>query len=111
MSIENIQLILGKASIDAEFRQLLLGDPQSALSSYLLTIKEKNSLMLIDGETLERMAYAFTISQSPKIRWEASHPKSQPELNKETIGTKQAQPASNIVSESLISPEKKTENS
>ena len=73
MTIESVQLVIGKAVLDADFRQLLLKDPERALADFRLTNAEKQSLMKVDGETLEIMANAFEISQSVYLRYQLTH--------------------------------------
>ena len=56
MSQESFQLALGKAILDAAFRQVLFADPEQALAGFQLTAAEKNSLRQVDSEALELMA-------------------------------------------------------
>lgn len=77
MSAESVELILGKAILDAEFRQLISSNPKETFNSFSLTPAEIQSLLQIDGETLERMAQIFMVSQSAKVRWKAMHPNDQ----------------------------------
>lgn len=59
MSKEAIQCIIGKAILDADFRQRLFADPEKALMGFKLTVAEKKRLMRVDSETLEYMAKAL----------------------------------------------------
>ena len=55
MSKENVEAIIGKAIMDAAFRQALLADPEKALAGYDLTVDEKAALRTLDSETLTSM--------------------------------------------------------
>jgi len=56
MSKEAVQLVIGKAVLDADFRRCLFADPEQALSGFKLTAAEKRRLLKVDSETLELMA-------------------------------------------------------
>ncbi|HNT55419.1 MAG TPA: Os1348 family NHLP clan protein [Anaerolineaceae bacterium] len=40
MSIDSVQQVIGRAILDADFRQLLLSDPEAALSAFHLNDAE-----------------------------------------------------------------------
>ena len=56
MSQESVELAIGKAILNAEFRDLLFAKPQEALSGFNLTAAEKRGLLRVDSETLEWLA-------------------------------------------------------
>ena len=56
MSQESVELAIGKAILNAEFRDLLFAKPQEALSGFNLTADEKRGLLRLDFETLEFIA-------------------------------------------------------
>ncbi len=57
MSREAVERIIGKAVMDAEFREALLADPAKALAGYDLTEEEMAGLKeLADAESLNAMA-------------------------------------------------------
>lgn len=56
MALENVQLIIGRAVTDSEFRNALFADPDVALAGYELTDQETAMLKAIDAETLESFA-------------------------------------------------------
>lgn len=68
MSMQNVEVILGKLVTDQEFRKLLSENPDQALSGYELTDEEKEALRTIDSEKLtalsesldQRITKAFT---------------------------------------------------
>jgi hypothetical protein len=53
MSIEAFETVIGKAVLEAAFRDALLADPDQALAGYELTEQEIHILKCIDGETIE----------------------------------------------------------
>ena len=53
MSKDTVEAIIGKAIVDAAFRQALLADPEKALAGYDLTTEEKAALRMLDSETLD----------------------------------------------------------
>lgn len=53
MSRDAFEAVIGKAAVEAEFRDLLLADPDQALAGFHLTEEEASILKRIDGETLE----------------------------------------------------------
>lgn len=63
MSKESVQLLIGKAILDADFRQLLFADPEQALIGFKLTAAEKKHLLRVDSETLELMAKTLEAAQ------------------------------------------------
>jgi hypothetical protein len=56
MSKEAVQQVIGAAVLDANFRQALFADPNSALKGFDLTAEEVAQLKAIDAETLQSMA-------------------------------------------------------
>ena len=56
MTQDTVEHIIGKAILDADFRDTLLADPEQALSSFALNDKEKNYLKQMDSETLDQLA-------------------------------------------------------
>jgi hypothetical protein len=63
MSKEAVQLIIGKAILDADFRRCLFAAPEQALSGYKLTAAEKKRLLKVDSEALELMAKILGVSE------------------------------------------------
>jgi hypothetical protein len=83
MSKEAVELAIGKALLNAGFRELLFAQPEQALSGFNLTAVEKNSLKRVDSETLELLAQTLharlhgTAHKIPAILLESprfSHP-------------------------------------
>ena len=74
MSQESIELAIGKALLNAEFRNLLFAKPEEALSGFNLTSSEKDRLLRVDSETLEFLAQTLnrlnppTVNSSPHER-------------------------------------------
>lgn len=62
MTIEVVELVIGKTIFDAEFRASLFANPEEALSCFKLTAAEKNYLKKVDRESLEFMANIFNRS-------------------------------------------------
>ena len=56
MSKEAVQAIIGKAVMDAEFREALFANPEEVLAGYELTDAEIAELKAIDFETMESFA-------------------------------------------------------
>jgi hypothetical protein len=56
MSMGAFQAVIGKAAVEAEFRDLLLADPDQALAGFDLTEEEVSILKKIDSETLELLS-------------------------------------------------------
>ena len=56
MSKEALQSVIGKAVTDAQFRNTLFADPDTALAGYDLTPSEIAALKAIDAETLDNVA-------------------------------------------------------
>jgi hypothetical protein len=56
MSQETVEAIIGKAVLDAEFREALLANPDEALAGYDLTEEELAGLKELDAESLNAMA-------------------------------------------------------
>ncbi len=59
MSKTVLESVIGKALMEAEFRQALLADPDQALAGFDLTEAEKASLKNMDSETMEALAVAL----------------------------------------------------
>jgi hypothetical protein len=53
---EAVQLVIGKAILDADFRRCLFAAPEQALSGFKLIAAKKKRLLKVDSETLELMA-------------------------------------------------------
>jgi hypothetical protein len=56
MSREAFEAAIGKTIVEAEFRDLLLADPDQALAGFDLTEEEVSILKKIDSETLELLS-------------------------------------------------------
>jgi hypothetical protein len=56
MSIDAFEAVIGKAAVEAAFRDLLLADPDQALAGFELTEDEVFILKKIDSETLELLS-------------------------------------------------------
>jgi hypothetical protein len=56
MSKEAVEAVIGKAVLDAEFRNALLADPEKALAGFDLNETEKASLKSLDSETMDVLA-------------------------------------------------------
>lgn len=56
MAEEAVELVIGKALLNAEFRELLFAKPEEALSGFDLTASEKKHILWMDSETLESLA-------------------------------------------------------
>jgi hypothetical protein len=56
MSLEAVQMIIGRAATDPEFRKLLIEDAAKACAGYDLTEEELEALEALDGESLETFA-------------------------------------------------------
>lgn len=56
MTIENVQTIIGRAIIEAEYRSLLFDDPGKALEGYDLTEEEAQALKSLERQSLEPAA-------------------------------------------------------
>ncbi len=59
MSKKAVEAIIGKAVLDAEFREALLANPAEALAGYELTEQEMAGLKELDAESLNAMAGAL----------------------------------------------------
>lgn len=66
MSQASIERILGKAMLDAEFRDAFLANPEKTLAAFRLTVREKNYLRRMDAETLDQLA---TLLSTRKEAW------------------------------------------
>ncbi len=56
MSLEAVQMIIGRAATDPEFRKLLIENAAKACQDYDLTGDELAALEALDGESLEAFA-------------------------------------------------------
>lgn len=56
MSLEAVQMIIGRAATDAGFRKLLIANAAQACKGYDLTEEELAALEALDGESLETFA-------------------------------------------------------
>ena len=56
MSTENVQNIIGRAIVEAEYRSLLFDNPEKALEGYELTEDETQSLKSLDKERFDEAA-------------------------------------------------------
>lgn len=56
MSLEAVQMIIGRAATDPEFRKLLIENAAKACKGYNLTKDELAALEALDGESLEAFA-------------------------------------------------------
>jgi len=56
MSTENVQTIIGRAIVEAEYRTMLFSDPEKALEGYELTEDESQSLKSLDRERFDEVA-------------------------------------------------------
>jgi hypothetical protein len=61
MSQASIEHIIGKALLDADFRDMLLANPEQALSGFDLTEAEKTYLKRADAETLDELAALLAV--------------------------------------------------
>ena len=68
MTKEGFQAVIGRAVVDAGFRNTLLADPDQALAGFALTQKEEYILKRIDGETIDAMGHILDACVS-RIRY------------------------------------------
>ena len=59
MSAEDVKQVIGRAVLDAEYREMLFSDPDSALEDYDLTKEELAGLKNIEREKFDTMAGAL----------------------------------------------------
>jgi len=59
MSKEALEIVIGKALVEIEFRKALLADPDLALAGFDLSEAEQASLKRMDSESLEALARAL----------------------------------------------------
>lgn len=59
MSLEDVKQVIGRAVIDAEFRELLFTDPDSALQDYDLDEEELAGLKKMEKEKFSSLADAL----------------------------------------------------
>jgi len=67
MSKEAVEAVVGKAILDAKFRQAMIADPEKALAGFDLTDTEKASLKSIDNETMSALANTLDERTSKKM--------------------------------------------
>ncbi len=68
MSKEAFESVIGKALVEAEFRDALLADPDQALAGFDLTEAEKARLKNMDSETMEALARALQRGTRESLR-------------------------------------------
>jgi hypothetical protein len=56
MSKQAVESVIGKIALDAEFRKVLLANPDQALAGFDLSGTEKAHLKAIDAETMDALA-------------------------------------------------------
>lgn len=56
MSQEHVNMIIGRAATDSEFRKMLQEDTENALSEYELTDEEKEALQKMNFDSLDKFA-------------------------------------------------------
>lgn len=56
MSLESVQQVIGRAVVDAEFRQKLIDNAREACAGYDLTEEELVALEALDAESLKAFA-------------------------------------------------------
>jgi hypothetical protein len=56
MSLEAVQQVIGRAVVDAEFRQKLIDNAREACADYELTEEEIRALEDLDSESLQSFA-------------------------------------------------------
>ena len=67
MSQESVELAIGKALLEEEFRNLLFAKPDEALFGFNLTSAEKSRLLRVDSETLEFLAQTLNRLKPPAV--------------------------------------------
>ncbi len=67
MSKEIMEYVIGKAVLEAEFREALLAKPDQTLAAFDLSEAEKSSLKRMDSETLEALARALSVPAHEKV--------------------------------------------
>lgn len=65
MTKESVELAIGKALLDEEFRNLLFAKPEQALAGFDLKPAEKSRLLRVDSETLEFLAQTLNRLNPP----------------------------------------------
>ncbi len=66
MSQQALEAIIGRATLDTHFRELLFADPDQALAGYDLTREERAALLAIDAETLDAFAERLGLHMARK---------------------------------------------
>ena len=56
MSREMLEKIIGRAAMDAQFRQRMVKDPENALEEYRLTEEQLLAIKAIPADALEKFA-------------------------------------------------------
>lgn len=59
MSLEDVKQVIGRAVLDAEFRNQLFSDPENSLEDYDLTDEERAGLKNIERDKFDAMASAL----------------------------------------------------
>ena len=57
----DVESIIGKILLDADFRSFLLASPDDALAQFTLTQREKDEIKCLDCETMEFLAQTFEV--------------------------------------------------
>jgi len=70
MSREQLKAVIGRAINDSAFRDLLIGDPESALAGYDLSDDERALLVNAQGKDLGELL----VSLEPRVSKGPSHP-------------------------------------
>lgn len=68
MSQKALEAIVGRAALDAHYRELLFADPDQALAGYDLTKEERAWLLAVDAETLDAFAERLGVHMTRKRR-------------------------------------------
>lgn len=59
MGLTGVQAVIGRAATDAEFRKMLLDNPDEALAEFDLTDEEREALKNLDSEKLESFSQSL----------------------------------------------------
>ena len=60
MSQISVELALGRAILDSDFRERFFENPEEALAVFDLTQEEKTRIKKVDSETMDMMARTFS---------------------------------------------------
>ena len=66
MSQQALEAIIGRATLDVQYRNLLFADPERALAGYDLTKEERAALLSVDAETLDAFADRLGVHMARK---------------------------------------------